>query len=311
MQKIAATLLFALGSQIAWTQAHNGFDLRDSSIPPEQILPGGPPRDGIPAIDDPVFESPDESGWLDADARVLGLALNGVQKAYPIAILNWHEVVNDRFGNIPVAITFCPLCGTGMAFEARSETTALEFGVSGLLHNSDVLLYDRQTESLWSQIMATAISGPLQGGQLRTLPLEHTTIRDWADRYPDTLVLNRDTGYRRDYSSDPYVGYSDSRALMFPVVNSAPGPWHPKEWVLGVSVGDRYKAYPFSELARSAQRGIVDELAGIEFEIIWDEGNQSARMVADDAVQPALMAYWFAWYAFHPDTEVYRAANGR
>lgn len=307
MRKTTILLLVALTGLIACAQTRNGFDLENSTVPAGLIQSGGPPRDGIPSIDNPRFDTVAAANWLNNDARVLGLNLNGMQKAYPIAIMNWHEVVNDTFGELPVAITFCPLCGTGMAFEARSDTMELEFGVSGLLYNSDVLLYDRQTDSLWSQIMSEAISGPLQGGLLNSLPLEHTSLADWLEQYPDTLVLSRDTGFRRDYSTDPYAGYADRRSLMFPVVNRAPGPWHPKEWVLGVSIEDNYKAYPFSELAQTGHQRVTDELAGLKFEIIWDEENRSATMVADDTIQPALTAFWFAWFAFHPDTEIYRA----
>ncbi|MES9860025.1 MAG: DUF3179 domain-containing (seleno)protein, partial [Candidatus Thiodiazotropha sp. 4PDIVS1] len=136
----------------------NGFDLSSASIKVSEVLSGGPPRDGIPAIDQPEFVSSDEADFLTPDDRILGVVRNGVAKAYPISILNWHEIVNDVFDDEPVVITFCPLCGTGMAFEAMIDRQTLTFGVSGLLYNSDVLLYDRHSESLWSQIMKQSIS---------------------------------------------------------------------------------------------------------------------------------------------------------
>jgi len=140
----------------------NGFDVTDAIIPVKKIASGGPPRDGIPAINEAKFVNPAEAKFLDPDSRVLGVEIEGVAKAYPIAILNWHEIVNDRIGTQHLAVTYCPLCGTGMVFASNVGDTALVFGVSGLLYNSDVLLYDRNTESLWSQLMRKAVSGPLK-----------------------------------------------------------------------------------------------------------------------------------------------------
>ena len=134
----------------------NGFDVGNASIPVDEILPGGPPRDGIPAIDNPVFMDAQKATFLSEDDRVIGIARHGITRAYPIAILNWHEIVNDRIGQESIVVTYCPLCGTGMVFAAGS---ALSFGVSGLLYNSDVLMYDRQTDSLWSQLKMEAVSG--------------------------------------------------------------------------------------------------------------------------------------------------------
>ena len=179
-------------------QSLNGFDLSNASLPVSQILSGGPPRDGIPAIDRPRFIAARQAAFLGDDDRVLGVYHKGIARAYPIRILNWHEIVNDQFAGEAVVVSFCPLCGTGTAFSTL-HGKAKTFGVSGLLYNSDLLLYDRETESLWSQIAATAISGPLRGEGLTLLPVAHTTWADWRKRYPDTTVLSTDTGYSRDY----------------------------------------------------------------------------------------------------------------
>ena len=135
--------------------------------------------------------------WLEHGDRVLALEANGVAKAYPIRILNWHEVVNDEIGGEPVLVSFCPLCGTGMAFDARLDGRRLIFGVSGLLYNSDVLMYDLETESLWTQIGSRALTGPRQGKKLRQIPLLHTTWERWREEHPDGLVLSRETGHDR------------------------------------------------------------------------------------------------------------------
>ena len=301
---------FLLGCLILDTahgQSANGFEFGNASIPVQQILGGGPPRDGIPAIDNPTFQFAESATWLEPEDRILGVFLNGVSRAYPIAILNWHEVVNDTIDGRPIVVSYCPLCGTGIAFDARVEGRDLGFGVSGLLYQSDVLLYDRQTESLWSQIMGEAISGPQRGQKLISLPLAHTSWADWQQLHPNTEVLSRDAGLRRDYSIDPYAGYADSPRTMFPVVNQAPGPWHAKEWVLGVGINGEYKAYPFAELRAQGVTRFNDELAGERFDIVWDEKNRSASMQRSGEIQPSITAFWFAWYAFHPETKIFRA----
>lgn len=290
------------------TEALNGFDLAGASVPVQAIERGGPPKDGIPAIDRPRFVPAAKAGLADAD-RVLGLALGTDARAYPIRILNWHEVVNDRFGDRAVVVTFCPLCGTGMAFDAQVGTRALSFGVSGLLYNSDVLLYDRATLSLWSQIMQTAVSGPLKGTRLQSLPLTHTSWADWRRRYPATQVLSTDTGFERDYARDPYAGYDQVPRLIFDV-RHRDDRLPLKEWVLGVQVAGVHKAYPFSVLVRAMNtRGdLVDTVAGKRLRIHFDRAHGTAEATDElGRPWPGTMAYWFAWVAFHPRTEVLRA----
>jgi hypothetical protein len=285
----------------------NGFDVSNSSIPTLAIHRGGPPKDGIPAIDQPKFVRADQARLADGD-RILGISLNGIARAYPVRILNWHEVVNDRFGERAVAVTYCPLCGTGMAFDARVGADVLSFGVSGLLYNSDVLLYDRKTQSLWSQILQTAISGPLQGTKLQSVALTHTSWADWHRRHPATQVLSTDTGFARDYGRDPYAGYDRVQTLMFEVQHRDDR-FPLKEWVLGVQVAGTHKAYPFSLLARAvdAQGELKDTVAGKPLRIRYDRAHGSAEAFdAQGRAVPATMAYWFAWVAFHPRTEVLR-----
>jgi hypothetical protein len=282
----------------------NGFDLDESLVAEDQIKRGGPPRDGIPSIDRPKFISADAVDYLKPGDRILGLVINNEARAYPIAILNWHEIVNDQFDGQTVVISYCPLCGTGMAF--KPELPVKEFGVSGLLYNSDVLLYDRETESLWSQIMAKAISGPLKGRELKSLPLSHTSWSDWKNKHPDSLVLSTNTGYTRDYSKSPYAGYEESKQIFFPV-SASDQRFHNKAWVLGVKIDETYKAYPFSELAKTPLP-VRDTISGKHIEITFDRENRSAKARDDQGREmPTITAYWFAWYAFHPETTVFQA----
>lgn len=298
-------VLLALAATPALAGWKNGFDLTGALVRPDEIVSGGPPRDGIPAIDRPRFVPAERARFLKPADRVLGLALGGEVRAYPIAILNWHEIVNDRIAGHAVAITFCPLCGTGMAFDAKVAGRARRFGVSGLLYNSDVLLYDRESESLWSQIMGKAVSGPLKGEPLAPIPLAHTTWGDWRRRHPDTVVLSTDTGYVRDYRRDPYAGYADSPAVTFPT-GAVDRRYHPKERVLGVEIGDVAKAYPFPELERAGGT-VTDTLAGRALTITFDAAHQTARVLDGDREIPSVIAFWFAWYAFHPEGAVFTA----
>jgi hypothetical protein len=162
----------------------NGFDLGNALVPIDEIHAGGPVRDGIPSIDEPKFVAAGDADFLRGSDDVLGIVRNGVARAYPIRIMNWHEIVNDDIGGERIALTYCPLCGTGVAFASKSGGRPLSFGVSGLRYNSDMLLYDRETESLWSQIKKQAIAGPLAGRKLDALPLIHTTWSAWLRDHP-------------------------------------------------------------------------------------------------------------------------------
>ncbi|MBY4678515.1 DUF3179 domain-containing protein [Marinobacterium arenosum] len=300
-------LLPSLTQAVVGRDRYNDFDLRNSLIPAQQILPGGPPKDGIPAIDNPKFVSADSIDWLHSQSQLLALEIDGQAKGYPIAILNWHEVVNDSFGDQSVVITYCPLCGTGMAFLASVEGQSFTFGVSGLLYNSDVLLYDRQTDSLWSQILAKAVTGPVAGSKLRLLPLQQMTWQAWRQRYPQGQVLSRDTGFKRNYDRDPYSGYDDSTVLFFPVEFLSKR-YHPKERVLGITINDRQKAYPFAELARTGQHELRDSFAGEQLLLRFDASARTGSItrLRDNQLLPAINAFWFAWYTFYPKTEVFQ-----
>lgn len=281
----------------------NGFDIESSLIAEDEIHHGGPPRDGIPAISSPQFIAANEADWLNPSDRVIGIDIEGERRAYPIRILNYHEIVNDRIGDTAFVITYCPLCGTGVAFDAEAAGKVREFGVSGLLYNSDVLLYDRQSESLWSQIMSMAVSGPLAGTRLRQIPIQHTHWGRWRNE-GDTLVLSLDTGYRRDYNRSPYGSYEEDRELYFPV-NARSTRYHPKERVIGFELDGRFKAYPFVELSK-VESPLEDVFGGLELVVSFDASTRSGEIRDNRGrLLPSINSYWFAWYAFHPETEVF------
>ena len=211
----AFILQFLLISSSIAAPLKNGFDLANSTIPVAKILSGGPPRDGIPSIDKPVFLSADKADYLKPEDRVLGIDFEGEARAYPIRILNWHEIVNDEIKGKAVAVTYCPLCGSGIVYKADSEGEPHKFGVSGLLYNSDVLLYDRETETLWSQILSKAISGKLVDTKLEVIPSSHTSWQVWKKNHPYTKVLSNKTGFNRDYQRSPYGTYDKRCQHLF------------------------------------------------------------------------------------------------
>jgi len=299
-------LLFYFGPRTLQGAANNGFDLSHSLIPVAEIHHGGPARDGIPAIDRPRFVAVAEANYLQDRDRVLGINRNGIKKAYPIKILNYHEIVNDQFAGEAIVVSYCPLCGTGMAFIASVDGSVRDFGVSGLLYNNDVLLYDRESESLWSQIMKQAVTGPLRGTRLQQVAMSHTTWGDWHRRYPHSLVLSTDTGARRDYQRSPYAGYASSEDVYFPM-GEIDRRYHPKEQLIGLSLGDKSKAYPFAELSRT-QGKLRDNFSRRDILIEFDAENRTGTVFGADGEEiPSTISYWFAWQAFHPNSEVYTA----
>ncbi len=287
-----------------WSDSRkNGFDVSDSIIPVSEIRSGGPAKDGIPALDKPRFIAGHRADYLKDTDRVIGVDRNGEARAYPIAMLNWHEIVNDHIKGESIVITFCPLCGTGMVFKTPGYTS---FGVSGLLYNSDVLLYDRATDSLWSQIMKQAVAGKRVGEKLQLIPASHTTWGAWRKRYPQSYVLSRETGFNRDYDRDPYAGYAQQRELYFPVSNND-SRYHPKEMVLAVSNERGAKSWPFQELSRSASP-LQSSWDGEPVTILFDAQARSGRIIDADGEEIAsTIGFWFAWMSFHPDSEVYTA----
>jgi hypothetical protein len=176
-------------------------------IDPEQILSGGPPPDGIPAIDEPKFTKASEIDGLGDDEALLMVSIDADTRGYPFRILTWHEIVNDTVGDVPVAVTYCPLCNSGIAFDRRVDGKVLDFGTSGRLHASNLVMYDRQTESLWPQFTGQAAVGVMTGAQLEFIPASPIGWSDFREAHPDAWVLSSDTGYTRDYGRNPYVGY--------------------------------------------------------------------------------------------------------
>lgn len=285
--------------------ANVAFDLRSAIVDQKHILSGGPPKDGIPALTRLAFITAERVDYLQPEDRVIGVKLGEVTRAYPLAILNYHEIVNDRIGETPFAVTYCPLCDSAAVFDRRTPLGEREFGVSGLLYNSNVLMYDRggKPESLWSQVRSTGISGPGSKKRLMALPCELTTWESWKSRYPRTAILSAKTGHQRDYRRNPYAEYFANPQLMFPVAPVSQR-FPNKERVLGVWVGDQYRAYPESGFPAGTSE-ITDVVGDKQITVVLDRETKTLRVAKADDGASWMYSFWFAWYALHPDTSVY------
>ena len=313
-------------------------------VPLDKIKSGGPPKDGIPSIDNPKFAPVSESQFVPDTTFVIGLDINGEKRAYPLFIMVWHEIVNDRVGGVPVAVTYCPLCFTNQVFERVIDGKEVEFGTSGKLYNSNLVMYDRLTDSYWSQALGVAITGELTGYELKRIPFDVISWADWKTLHPDTLVLTTETGHIRSYGVDPYGDYYTDPRILFPVEHEDDR-MHPKELILGFHESDVYKAYKqddvesaivindifnnkpmmlvslFSGDSRAFDRTVNDKVLTFDFvdNVIIDLESKSkwnydgvAISGSMEGIQlvrlPFNPGFWFQWVAFHPDTEVYESS---
>ena len=240
-----------------------------------EFLSGGVPRDGIPPLDAPVHESiADADRWLDDVQPVVALEINGAARAYPLAILTWHEIANDTLGGVPVSVTFCPLCNSAVAFDRRVGQAVLDFGVSGNLRHSDLVMWDRQTESWWQQLTGEGIVGAYAGYRLEMLPAQIVSWRDFKAAFPQADVLSRDTGYYRDYGRNPYSGYDRAGQSPFLFDGRPDERLLPMERVAALFLDGQPLAFPFLMLE---QERVVNYAAnGRNIAVLFQPGTASA-----------------------------------
>jgi hypothetical protein len=235
--------------------------------------------DSIPSIDEPKFVAPAEAArWLADREPVVSLELGGEDRAYPAQILTWHEIVNDVIGGKPVAVTYCPLCNSAVAFSREVDGRTLEFGTSGKLYKSALVMYDRQTDSLWLHFEGRAIQGPMTGARLEVVPVQLLSFGEWRSEHPTGLVLSRNTGHVRPYGENPYESYDSKEGPYVSFFRGPVGPeLHPMARVVGVAFGDTAVAYAYERLAAGRTAGVVqDTLAGREIVVLWAPGTGSA-----------------------------------
>jgi len=246
-------------------------------VPFEEIVPGGPPKDGIPPIDKPRFETVRSADrWLGEREPVIVVEHGGSARAYPLQILTWHEIVNDRIGDLPIAVTFCPLCNTALVFDRRHAGRVLDFGTTGRLRHSDLVMYDRQTESWWQQASGEGLVGAFAGDTLTHLGAQTLGWGEFRRAHPGGQVLSRETGHDRPYGENPYSGYDAPKSSPFGGFFSRKTDKRlpAKERVVAVTVGTDDAAYPFTRLR---DVGVVnDAVGGRPLVVFWAPGTASA-----------------------------------
>lgn len=247
-----------------------------SLIPLDEVVSGGPPPDGIPAIDRPQFVPISEVDFLGSEEPVIAFERNGDVRAYPIQILTWHEIVNDVVGGEPVAVTFCPLCNSAIVFDRRVGDLVLDFGTSGRLFKSDLVMYDRQTKSLWPQIERRAVVGTLIGQSLSALPSQMISWGEWRAAHPGGTVLSRQTGFNRSYGQNPYTGYDTPGSSPFLFSGEADPRLPAIARVLAVEFDGDAKAYPFDELKKGAPTTVADRIGKKDVVVFFALGTRSA-----------------------------------
>ena len=258
--------------------AENQFstDFNKHTVPYQEILSGGPPKDGIPAIDNPRFIGVDEaSAYLEDIEPVVFLQIGNDARAYPIQILTWHEIINDVVDGKPVVVTFCPLCNTAIAFDATFDDQVLDFGTTGRLRFSNLIMYDRQTETWWQQATGEGLAGKYAGEQLTFLPASIISWKEFKTNFPDGKVLSKDTGFRRDYGRNPYAGYDNINNSPFLFRGpETPGVLPAMARVLTVDIDGEAVAFPYEILQ---QENVINEIvSGHEVAVFWQPGVASA-----------------------------------
>jgi hypothetical protein len=291
-----------LATAVAAESSLNGFDLDGTLLPREEIRAGGPSRDGIESVDEPEFVSVEEARWVVERNPVLGVAVGEEAHVYPVHLIEPHQIVNDEVGGVPVVVTYDPLVAVPRAYRRKVEGRMLTFGVSGLVYNSNFLLYDRQTESLWLQFTGQAIAGPMAGKKLERIPIRQELLGSWLSRHPLSRVLSRPRPAVIDYRYSRYSRYMVEDKIIFPV-KARDDRFHAKELVLGVVVDGRPRAY-LGSLVTKAGGKVEDEFGGKKIALVYstDDGIYSYDVAEGVDVTEA---YWFAWKAFHPDTETW------
>ncbi|MBI5787167.1 MAG: DUF3179 domain-containing protein [Candidatus Niyogibacteria bacterium] len=279
------------------------------NIPLDEIIGGGPPKDGIPSIDNPRFVSVAEAGkWLGDNEPGIALEVYGIKRFYPFQILVWHEIVNDTINEKRILVTYCPLCLSGIVFDPMVKGEQVEFGTSGKLWNSNLVMYDRKTDSLWSQILGEAIVGEMTGTRLEILPSDQIRFGDWRKLHPNGSVLSRDTGTARFYGQDPYGDYYTTPGTYFPV-GKKDDRLDDKDFVLGIVVNDKAKAY-WPEAVKKAGE-IEDSFQGKTIIAKYEKEIDAVRLFEKKAdgtferINP-FGAFWFSWVAAHPETELFK-----
>jgi hypothetical protein len=304
----------------SWKREWKKTDFSKKIIDLGEVRSGGPPKDGIPSIDKPVFTdlAGAKKGGLTDKSPVVSVVFNGVARAYPIQILMWHEIVNDTVGGVPVSVTFCPLCNSAIVFDRRLDGKLLDFGTTGKLRKSDMVMYDRQTETWWQQFLGQGLVGAMAGKILKQLPMRMESFGRFAARHPKGQVLKPNNASMRAYGRNPYVGY-DRRTRPYFNVGTLPKNVPPLERV--VVIGNQAWAFSYlkakktvtsgpyviswkSGLASALDSSVINDGRDVGYVIVQRKGAKG-KMV--DAVHDVSFA--FAFHAFRPKGKIHALKN--
>jgi len=282
---------------------HLNFD--NLQVPAKHIEAGGPPKDGIPALTKPKTIKTKDATFLTDTDRLVAVTIDDQSRAYPIRVLNYHECINDELAGIPIAVIYCPLCDSVSVVSRKLGNQVREFGISGLLLNSNVLLYDRTDQALWTQLGFKAISGPLAGKSLSHLDnWRLTTFGQWRKAKPDSTIVNLKTGYIRNYARNPYRSYFTDDALMFSVSHKR-ARFKNKTPIIGIKLGDTARAYPIATIKAAPDGRIRDRIGSSFVELRADPKSGSIEIIKSPPDAQVAHTFWFSWVAFHPKTQVY------
>lgn len=312
-----ATIQTAFADPANWERAGWRTDFSRTEVPFSEIIPGGPPKDGIPSIDDPIFVAAREADRFSDREPVIELMIDGLPpRAYPLSVLTWHEIVNDTVAGRPLAITYCPLCNSAVVFDRVVDGETVEFGTTGLLRNSDLVMYDRRTESWWQQFTGEAIVGHHAGDRLTMLPSRTVAFGDFRERHPDGEVLVPNDWSMRAYGRNPYTGY-DGRTAPYPLYTGAlPANMEPMERVIVVRDGEDVRTMVTLEHLRekeaidvagtrlSWRAGVASVLDTANIADGRDVGAIEVRNAADDAPLVHDITFAFVVQAFHPEEQI-------
>lgn len=280
------------------------------SIPLKELIGGGPPKDGIPPIDNPQFVGVDAANeWLADNDPGIAFSRGNVHRFYPYQILVWHEIVNDTVNGERALITYCPLCLTGFVFDPVVKGERVEFGTSGKLWKSNLVMYDRKTDSLWSQVLGEAIVGEMTGSKLAAIPSDQMLYGNWKKAFPTGQVLSKDTGAFRNYGSSPYGGYFSVTNLSLSLAKPTDTRLPNDAFVFGIVVNGEAKAYHVE--AVKEQKVVTDTFENLSIILRFDKDLDVVRMFSvnkagqEERLNP-FSAFWFSWAAAHPNTELYK-----
>jgi hypothetical protein len=260
-------------------------------IPKTEVYDGGPGKDGIPALTEPDFIPAGDAGYLAEDDLVLGYAVGSEVRAYPHPILDWHEIINDRVGDVNISVTYCPLTGTGIGWNRSINGKVTTFGVSGLLYNSNLIPYDRESNSNWSQIRLECVNGELTGTRAEIFPLVETTWRTWKEMYPDSKVVSTKTGYSRNYGHYPYGNYRTNHDyLIFPVANQD-NRFENKTRVHGIVHSGNARIYPLTSFGEQVTV-IQDQLFGEDYVLVGNGTDEFVVSFFRDPGDETLLSFF-------------------